>query len=723
MLLLRLAIRNLWTHKWKTAIVGGLLTVGTLLVVVGQALLASLDLSMSQSIVHSISGHIQVSKAGAKDRLKLFGSPNDGTEIGHIEDFPRVRKALEALPGVEAVVPMGFNNAVVYGGNILDVKLAALRKAEREGDRTRTKALRNHVRRIVGLLRGELGNLEGFVDLSRQSTEDREGHAAVETAAHDAFWQGYDADPQQAMEFLENRIAPMAMGEEMMFLRYIGTDTARFTQSFHRFELVDGKPIPPGQRGFLFNKLNYEDTCKHKTARRLDKMQDRIAEGWTLKSDAELKQWMELNQRQYKEITYQLDDLGAADVRKALQAELGSQQADLQKLIQAFMAMDDKNFAKRYKLFYAAIAPYLQLYAVNIGDVLTINGLTDAGYPTSVNVPVYGTFRFRSLDKSALAGATSLTDMMTFRDLFGHMTADRREELQRLQQGSGIKAVAREDAEAALFGADSDADEAVELAAAPTGSGAAVAAVGRDASAPSTGLADAATDAAAADLARLDLKAGGRRYGRELFGRRYNQQEIDGGVVRHAAVVLKPGTDERAVLQAVRAASDRDKLGLTAIDWREASGLIGNFIGVIYAVLATALLVIFIVALVILNNTMVMATAERVREIGTLRAIGAQRTEILAMFLAEALVLGALFGTLGAGLGVGGVLWAQAVGIPAVNDVLVFLFAGPRLYPFVTPLHVGVGLLAAGFVTVLSTLYPAWLATRIEPVVAMQGAE
>ena len=61
-------------------------------------------------------------------------------------------------------------------------------------------------------------------------------------------------------------------------------------------------------------------------------------------------------------------------------------------------------------------------------------------------------------------------------------------------------------------------------------------------------------------------------------------------------------------------------------------------------VLYVAVLIIFVVALVIINNAMVMATLERVREIGTLRAIGAQRRFILAMLVIESLVVGLIFG-------------------------------------------------------------------------------
>jgi ABC-type lipoprotein release transport system permease subunit len=54
---------------------------------------------------------------------------------------------------------------------------------------------------------------------------------------------------------------------------------------------------------------------------------------------------------------------------------------------------------------------------------------------------------------------------------------------------------------------------------------------------------------------------------------------------------------------------------------------------------------------------------------------------------------------------------------------LVFLFAGPRLYPTFGAGNLLIGFIAIFFVSIASTLYPARIATRIQPVVAMQRKE
>ena len=121
----------------------------------------------------------------------------------------------------------------------------------------------------------------------------------------------------------------------------------------------------------------------------------------------------------------------------------------------------------------------------------------------------------------------------------------------------------------------------------------------------------------------------------------------------------------------------------------------------------------------IINNSMVMATLDRTREIGTMRAIGAQRKYILKMFLIESSVLAVGFGLFGTALGAGIVVTLHHFGIPAVSDELYFIFAGPRLYPILTGGHIAAAFVANFLTAVASTIYPAMLATRIEPVKAM----
>ena len=169
----------------------------------------------------------------------------------------------------------------------------------------------------------------------------------------------------------------------------------------------------------------------------------------------------------------------------------------------------------------------------------------------------------------------------------------------------------------------------------------------------------------------------------EAKSRVFPTDEVERGVVLNAAVILKDPTKLRETMAAIEAQGKQDGLALKAIDWKTAAGLIGQFIDVARQVLYVAILIIFLIALVIINNALVMATLERVREIGTLRAIGAQRRFILAMLVIEAIVVGFVFGGLGAGAGALLVSVVGKIGIPAKSDVWFFFFSGPRLHPFI----------------------------------------
>ena len=137
-------------------------------------------------------------------------------------------------------------------------------------------------------------------------------------------------------------------------------------------------------------------------------------------------------------------------------------------------------------------------------------------------------------------------------------------------------------------------------------------------------------------------------------------------------------------------------------------------------VLSVAVLIIFVVALVIINNAMVMATLQRVKEIGTMRAIGTQRRFVVVMLLVEIGTIGLVFGLGGALLGGGVVgLIRLAGGIPATTDMLFFVFSGPALLPRLGAMAVGTSLAVVLLVSILSALYPALLAMRVTPVEAM----
>jgi putative ABC transport system permease protein len=112
-----------------------------------------------------------------------------------------------------------------------------------------------------------------------------------------------------------------------------------------------------------------------------------------------------------------------------------------------------------------------------------------------------------------------------------------------------------------------------------------------------------------------------------------------------------------------------------------------------------------LVASIGIANIMLVSVAERTREIGIMKAIGAQKRDILGLFLTESVVLGLVGAVLGTVLG----LVAGYVGVWYVDLPLVY----PLGY---VALAIAVGIL----VGIFSGLYPAWRAARIDPIDALR---
>lgn len=688
-LLVQMAFRNLFAARLKTLIVGSIVFFGALVVVVGHSFLDAIDDGMSRSIVGSVAGHCQVYGAKSKEKLELYGSFGGFPDLAEVEDFSKIKASLMTVPNVKEVVPMGINGALVTSGNTIDVALEKLRNAVRGGRKDEVASRKAHVRRMVALLEKDLANLREISGDTAATAETRRdvirGNAA-------SFWASFDVDPLNALEYLENKVAPAAPDADLLWLSYIGTDPEVFAKSFDRLEFVDGGPIPPGKRGFLFAKWGYEEYIKLKIARRLDKIKiARDAGRAGIAKDPELARFVKDNVAQVHEILYQLDPLKAAEAATRLRRALKEPKLELEALLVKLLTTDDANFLERHEIFYNQLAPLLELYRVRVGDTLTIKAFTKSGYVQSVSLPVYGTFQFKGLETSSLAGGMNLMDLVSFRELYGFLTAEKKEEIARLKKASGAKDVSRDRAEAELFGGSREV-----------------------------------TAEATAGIVEVPKQLGPRgRSLREadLTARVYSRKELESGVVLNAAVILKNPRHLNRTMKELEAAAKRDGLDLKVVSWQTAAGMMGQIVMLMRLVLYVAVSFIFLVAIIVLNNAMVMAALERVKDIGTLRAIGAQRRFIFLMILIEAAVIGVIFGGAGAVAGGGVVAAIGARGIPATTDVMFFFFSGPRLRPVPQPLAVAIAAVMVLVVNAISAAYPAWLAMRVTPRQAMAAGD
>ena len=171
----------------------------------------------------------------------------------------------------------------------------------------------------------------------------------------------------------------------------------------------------------------------------------------------------------------------------------------------------------------------------------------------------------------------------------------------------------------------------------------------------------------------------------------------------------KPGTS----IGDLDKVADRINAQVTGIKAAKPSQIVNSFKqgGAIFTAITTAaaLLALIIGGLSVVN-TMFMAVAERVREIGLKKAVGATTFHIMGEFLFEATLIGVVGGVIGYGLGALITIIANDTTPPGQSTLFL-----------ITPM---LTILAIGFSTVLGAVagvLPAWRAARLDPVTALRN--
>ncbi|MCW8131082.1 MAG: ABC transporter permease [Planctomycetota bacterium] len=124
------------------------------------------------------------------------------------------------------------------------------------------------------------------------------------------------------------------------------------------------------------------------------------------------------------------------------------------------------------------------------------------------------------------------------------------------------------------------------------------------------------------------------------------------------------------------------------------------------------IVVALLIATAGITNAVLMSVTERVKEIGTLKCLGARSLHIVEIFLFETLLLGTLGGLLGGLLGVAAlaVLFGAQLG---PDFLLVFGWRDALTL-------VGISVLAAQGISLVAAVVPVALAARIDPAEAMR---
>ena len=175
------------------------------------------------------------------------------------------------------------------------------------------------------------------------------------------------------------------------------------------------------------------------------------------------------------------------------------------------------------------------------------------------------------------------------------------------------------------------------------------------------------------------------------------------------------GRESEAVRDTLNAAFKAKGTNAVAFTWKDMGG---PFIGGMLVTNFIATIMNFVMGIIVaagVLNTVLMATFERTREMGTMRAMGARKLDVLSVFLSEGFLIGVFGAALGAFLGAGAIVFFSHYGIPAFSEAQKYTYGGDRLYPMLKVLDVVRPPLIMLGVSVLAALAPSLSAARQRP--------
>jgi ABC-type lipoprotein release transport system permease subunit len=192
------------------------------------------------------------------------------------------------------------------------------------------------------------------------------------------------------------------------------------------------------------------------------------------------------------------------------------------------------------------------------------------------------------------------------------------------------------------------------------------------------------------------------------------------GAEGHASsifILLKDTAQTDAVIAAIQAP------GYEVLTWRDMNEILVETEQLASGFMTVFYLIVLGIGATVIVNTQIMSVYERTREIGILSALGVRARRVMALFLTESVLLA--LGGVALGLVIGGLVVAYFTRYGLPLDVENFGVTGmllrDRIYTLLTVQDAVRLTLMSVVVTVLAGLYPAVLASRMEPVAALRA--
>lgn len=195
--------------------------------------------------------------------------------------------------------------------------------------------------------------------------------------------------------------------------------------------------------------------------------------------------------------------------------------------------------------------------------------------------------------------------------------------------------------------------------------------------------------------------------------------QADDGAWNFIVCKLKHPSDADKVVAELNRTFNQKEMNVRAMNWHGAALSYTSSVEGIGTIFNILIIILAVVVFIIIMNTMTVSVIERTSEIGTMRAIGAEKKFVRRLFFVESVIITVGSAVIGAILAVIiGVIF-NSCNITLTNDIAKMILGGGELHFSITAPIVILTILVATLGSVLSNIYPVRSALKITPLKAL----
>ncbi len=219
-----------------------------------------------------------------------------------------------------------------------------------------------------------------------------------------------------------------------------------------------------------------------------------------------------------------------------------------------------------------------------------------------------------------------------------------------------------------------------------------------------------------------DILAKGKENFNEILGDttlRDKLNKTDDGAWNFIILKLDNGSTAKKTVAELNNAFAANKTEARALNWKSASSTFTASVDGITGIFTALVVILAVVVFIIIMNTMTVSVIERTSEIGTMRALGAEKNFIRRLFFTESVSIGLLSSVIGSVIALVCMAVINSFKIAVDNDTVKLILGGGLIAFIPTVKNILGTILLVTTGSVLANVYPVSAALKITPLKAL----